>query len=142
MARSGVKVTSNGRRSLQELQEMFDKVIIRYIPGKSKDDTGVEKETVKTIVALVMGNDVHVGVSKWSNRGLEYSKTSGRARAAGRAEIAFNIFKNIETPRKSHIDHTTNEALSYSIKVDNTSVKNIVNTIIGVEDLNRELDLD
>lgn len=138
------KVTDNGRKSMEELQEMFDKVVVRYFPGTATgtdEKTGEEitRETMKTVVALVLGNEVHVGISKWSNRGLEYSKTAGRARAAGRAEIAFNTSKNLETPRKSHIDHTTNENLSYTFHLENPTVKNVVCALIGVEELNNEL---
>lgn len=132
-----MRVRDNGRKSLAELREMFDKVIIRYFPSTVTDKHGNEKEVVKTMVALVDGTNVHFGVSKWSNRGLQYSKTKGRAIAMGRAEIAFNVSCGEEHQRPAHIVGV--DPLSYSVVVEDPTVKNIVRTFFGVEELNREL---
>lgn len=133
-----MKVTDNGRKSLNELQEMFDKVIIRYFPGTVIDEkTGEEREVVKTMVALVNGTNVHFGVSKWSNRGLKYSKTKGRAMAMGRAEIAFNNFKELENPREAHYSGV--DPLAYTTTINDPTVKNIISTFFGVEELNNDL---
>lgn len=133
-----MRVTDNGRKSLTELQEMFDKVIIRYFPGTAVDEkTGEEREVVKTMVALVNGTTVHFGVSKWSNRGLRYSKTKGRAMAMGRAEIAFLNFKDVETPREAHYKGV--DPLAYTTNVADPTVKNIISAFFGVEELNNDL---
>ncbi len=133
-----MKVTDNGRKSLPELRELFDRVIIRYYPGKDVGKNGVERETMKTIVALLDGKNVHIGVSKWSNRGLLYSKTKGRAMAMGRAEIAFNSYKSIESPRDAH--RCGNDLLAYTVPVEGeATVHNIIKSFKSVE---RELDKD
>ena len=129
---ASMKVTNNGRKSLPELNEMFDKVIIRYFTNTVTDKHNVEKEVVKTMVALVSGINVHIGVSKWSNRGLLYSKTKGRAIAMGRAEIAFNNYKSTETPREAHYSGT--DPLAYSAVIKDPTVKNIVQSFLAVED--------
>lgn len=133
-----MRVTDNGRKSLPELQEMFDKVIIRYFPGTAVDKkSGEEKEVIKTMVALVSGTTVHFGVSKWSNRGFRYSKTKGRAMAMGRAEIAFNNHKEVERPREAHYSGV--DTLAYTITVQDPTVKNIIGAFFGVEELNNDL---
>lgn len=132
-----MKVTDNGRKSLAELNEMFDKVIIRYFHSTITDKCGEEKEVVKTMVALVDGTQVHFGVSKWSNRGFMYSKTKGRAMAMGRAEIAFNAFKGLEHERQAH--YSGADPLAYSVVVSDPTAKNIVSAFLGVEELNKDL---
>lgn len=133
-----MRVIDNGRKSLDELNEIFDKVVIRYYPGIAVDKNGVERETVKTIVALVLGKTMHIGVSKWSNRGYQYSKTRGRLTAMGRAEIAFNNFKKIENVREAH--YTGLDPLAYTTELPNEpTLHNIVNSLIAVEELNNDL---
>lgn len=133
-----MRVTDNGRKSLPELNEMFDKVIIRYYPSTSIEKDGADKETIKTIVALVNGNTVHVGVSKWSNRGLQYSKTKGRAMAMGRAEIAFNNSKKIEGVREAH--YSGIDPLAYTTTISGEpTLRNIIDSLIAVEELNNDL---
>lgn len=133
-----MKVVNNGRKSLLELNEMFDKVIIRYFPGTSIDEkTGEERETMKTMVALVDGTKVHIGVAKWSNRGFRYCKTRGRAMAMGRAEIAFNHFHNKESTRDAYTAGI--DPLSYTTVVEEPTVKNIIKSFFAVEELNNDL---
>lgn len=134
-----MRVTDNGRKSLEELKEMFDKVIIKYYPGTDVDKYGDERDTMKTVVALVAGNTVHVGVSKWSNRGLLYSKTKGRAMAMGRAEIAFNNFRNIESPREAHYEGASRLAYSTTVSGEPTP-RNVIGALVAIEKLNEDLD--
>lgn len=133
-----MRVTNNGRKTLPELNEMFDKVVVRYYPTTVFDKTGVKRDAIKTIVALVMGNTIHVGVSKWSNRGYQYSKTKGRAMAMGRAEIAFNNHKDIEHPREAH--YSGADPLAYTAAINGEpTLRNIVDSLIAVEELNKDL---
>jgi len=132
-----MKVVDNGRMSLTELNEIFDKVIIRYFHEEITDKQGNKKDVVKTMVALVNGTNVHIGVSKWSNRGFLYSKTKGRAMAMGRAEIAFNNFQSIESPREAH--YSGIDPLAYSTTVLEPTTKNIIQSFLAVEELNNDL---
>ncbi len=133
-----MKVTENGRKNLPELNEMFDKVLIRYYNNTVVDKQGNDKETVKTMVILVSSNIVHVGVSKWSNRGFQYSKTKGRAMAMGRAEIAFNNYEKSERQRDAH--HTGLDPLAYTAVITGEpTVRNILESLVAVEELNKDL---
>jgi hypothetical protein len=117
-----VKVTSNGRSTLPQLHEKFEKVYLKY--DKTEDGTA------KVTAALVHDGIVHIGVSKFSNRTYNFSKTKGRAMALGRAELAANIFYGVETVRQSK--EKRREELSFSIKAtDQSSVDDIVTSFLG-----------
>jgi hypothetical protein len=119
-----VKVTSNGRSTLSELQDKFNKVYIKY----NKNQNG----TATVIAALVSNNVVHIGISKFSNRTYNFSKSKGRAIALGRAELAYNIYKNIEFTRSSK--HKRRQELSFSIMAtSDNSVENIVDAFVGIK---------
>ena len=99
------KITSNGRRSYAELKKSFEKVFVKY--DKNTDGT------VRTTGLLVRDGVVHVGVSLFSNRTYQFSKSKGRNMALGRAEHAANVFHGVETTRESK--DRRREELSYSI---------------------------
>ena len=106
-----VKIKSNGRSTLPQLNEKFDKVIIKY--DYDKDGT------VKTTALLIDNDDhgiLHIGVSKFSNRTFNFSKSKGRIMALGRAELSYNIYNNIEAVRLSK--DSRREELSYSISAN------------------------
>lgn len=135
---ASMRAINNGRKSLPELNEIFDKVIVRYHPSIAVEKDGSKKETIKTIVALVSGNTVYVGISKWSNRGFQYSKTKGRAMAMGRAEIAFNNSKSIEGIREAH--YSGLDPLAYTTTINGElTTRNIIESLIAVEELNNDL---
>lgn len=106
-----VKVKDNGRSTLPQLNEKFDKVIIKY--DYDKDGT------VKTTAFLVDNDDhgvIHIGVSKFSNRTFNFSKSKGRVIALGRAELSFNIYNDVEAVRLSKDNRR--EELSYTINAN------------------------
>lgn len=119
-----VKVTSNGRSTLPQLQEKFEKVYLKYERS--------EEGTAQVTAALVHDDVVHIGVSKFSNRTYNFSKTKGRAMALGRAELAANIFYGVETTRQSK--EKRREELSFSIKATtDNAVDNIITAFLGIK---------
>lgn len=117
-----VKVTSNGRSSLPQLREKFEKVYLKY--------DRYEDGTAKVTAALVFDGVVHVGVSKFSNRTYNFSKTKGRAMALGRAELAANVYHGVETLRQSQ--NSRREELSFSILTSSANTtENILSSVLG-----------
>lgn len=112
-----VRVTSNGRSSIPQLQEKFEKVYLKY----DRNEDG----TAKVTAALVLDGVVHIGISKFSNRTFNFSKTKGRAMALGRAELAANVYYGTETLRYSQ--NKRREELSFSIQ---TSPANTVDNVL------------
>ena len=103
------------------LKKSFEKVLVKheYQPGG----------TVRTTALLVQDGIVHVGVSKFSNRGNVFSKSKGSQAALGRAELAANIMHGVESQRKSK--EKRREELSYSLfSSDDNSVDNIIATFV------------
>lgn len=120
-----VKVTSNGRSSLPQLREKFQKVYLKY----DKNEDG----TARVTAALVRDGVVHIGISKFSNRTYNFSKTKGRAMALGRAELAANVFYQTELARTSA--NSRREELSFSIKTSNTdtTVDDVIQSFFGIK---------
>ena len=103
-----MKVTSNGRSTYDELRTAYDKVYVRH----QKNEDG----TVKTVCVLVEGNNLHVGVSKFSNRTYSYNKKKGRLIAQGRAELAAAVSAGTETSRTT----PRRETLSFTVTCEGT----------------------
>lgn len=101
--------TDNGRHSFTDLKSLYDKVFIKH--QKNEDGSG------RTTVLLVKGNNIYVGVSKFSNRGDSYSRTHGRLIAQGRAELAHAVSVGSVSERLTASKQR--EKLSYSIKEAN-----------------------
>ena len=119
-----VRVTSNGRSTLPQLHEKFEKVYIKYDRAENGPAT--------VTALLVNGGNVHVGVSKFSNRTFNFSKTKGRAMALGRAELAANIFNGTETIRESK--NKRREELSFSIKTENQQqLQSTITSLTGIQ---------
>lgn len=117
-----VKVTSNGRSSYNDLKSKFEKVFVTY--QFNNDGTG------RTTALLVQDGVVHVGVSKFSNRTYQFSKSKGRSMALGRAELAANVFHGVEETRLSK--EGRREELSYSVQSsEEQTVENIVSLYIN-----------
>jgi hypothetical protein len=117
------KVTSNGRSTLPELQEKFEKVYIKY--DRSEDGTA------RTTAILVNDGVAHVGVSKFSNRTFNFSRTKGRSMALGRAELSANIFYGLETQRESKLKRR--EELSFSIQTNSQEeLEGVITSITGI----------
>lgn len=117
-----VKVTSNGRLSYNELKAKFEKVFVTYT--HNEDGTG------RTTALLIQDGVVHVGVSKFSNRTYQFSKSKGRNMALGRAELAANVFHGVEETRESKINRR--EELSYSIQsTEDQTVDQIVSLYLN-----------
>jgi hypothetical protein len=115
------KVTNNGRSSVQDLKKKYKSVFLNY----KKYEDG----TVRTTAFLVSENAVHVGVSKFSNRGDQFNKSRGRYMALGRAEYAANVFEGSESQRGSHT--TRREELCFTIVAkDGQTVDSIVESLI------------
>ena len=118
-----VKVTSNGRSTLPQLQEKFEKVYIKY--------DRVLDGPAKVTVLLINDGVAHVGVSKFSNRTFNFSKTKGRSMALGRAELAANIFYGIETVRNSK--GKRREELSFSIQTSSQEeLEGVITSLTGI----------
>ena len=118
------KVTGNGRQSYPELRKSFEKVHVKY----DKHEDG----TVRTTGILVRDGVVHVGVSLFSNRTYQFSKSKGRNMALGRAEHAANVFHGIETVRESK--EKRREELSYSIiSTEDKTVDAIITEFLGTQ---------
>lgn len=110
-------ITKNGRKDYSTLKKSFERVLVKHEYGKGGQ--------IRTTALLVQDGIVHVGVSKFSNRGLQFSKSKGSLTALGRAELAANILHGVETVRQSK--EKRREELSYSlISTDENSVSNIV----------------
>lgn len=119
---SKLVVEKNGRKNYSELKESFEKVIVKH--------EYQEGGRVRTTALLVQDGIVHVGISKFSNRGLTFSKSKGSQAALGRAELAANIMHGVETTRKSKAKRR--EELSYSVfSSDEQSVDDIITSFIG-----------
>ena len=119
-----VKVTSNGRSTLPQLHEKFEKVYIKY----DRNEDG----TAKVTAALINDGVVHIGISKFSNRTYNFSKTKGRAMALGRAELAANVFYGVETSRSSK--NARREELSFSVHSSSeTTPTDIVTSFLGIQ---------
>lgn len=115
-------MTPSNRSTIQELRDNFDKVYIKY-------NTNTDNTRAATVL-LVNDGVVHVGVSKFCNRDISYSKKKGRTMALGRAEHAANVFYGLESVRESKSKRR--EELSYSIlSTDETTVDNIVNNFLN-----------
>lgn len=117
-------IISNGRKSFSELKKSFEKVIVKheYLTGGQ----------VRTTAILVQDGIVHVGISKFSNRGLTFSKSKGSFAALGRAELAANIMHGIEAPRKSK--DKRREELSFSVfSSEEISVDDIITSLTTVK---------
>lgn len=115
------KITSNGRSTVVQLKKKFKSVFLNY----KKFEDG----TVRTTAFLVGENFVHIGVSRFSNRGDSWNKSRGRQMALGRAEYAANVYAGTESLRDSH--STRREELSFTIvaKGDQT-VDSIVESLL------------
>lgn len=88
------------------------------------------RRTATTTCVLVDGNEVFIGVSKFSNRTFNFSKKKGRAIAQGRAEHAFNVFNGDATKRVSQ--EKRREELSYIvIGTSENPVENILEGLLG-----------
>ena len=121
-----VKVTSNGRSSFPELKEKFEKVYLKY----DRNEDG----TAKVTAAIVHDGIVHIGVSKFSNRTYNFSRTKGRAIALGRAELAANVFYGVESTRLSKASRR--EELSFSIQTSQGSreeLDTVLTSFLGIK---------
>ena len=115
-------VTKNGRKDYKQLKESFEKVLVKHEYGKGGK--------IRTVALLIQDGIVHVGVSKFSNRGNVFSKSRGSLTALGRAELAANIMNGDEVARKSK--EKRREELSYSLfSSKEKSVDNIVTSLLG-----------
>jgi hypothetical protein len=122
-------VLKNGRKDYSELKKSFEKVLVQHEYQKGG--------TVRTTALLVQDGIVHVGVSKFSNRGNVFSKSKGSQAALGRAELAANIMHGVETPRKSK--EKRREELSYSLFSSNEkSVDSIIASFITTPKASQE----
>ena len=108
----------NGRKSYEQLQEQYEKFIIRHNLN--------EDGTARTTCLLVREGNVFVGVAKFSNRTFHYNKKKGRAIAQGRAEHAAAVFAGTTAKRVSQ--EKRREELSYIIL---SSEENTVDDIIS-----------
>ena len=118
-----VKVTSNGRSSLPVLQDKFEKVYLKY--------DRYENGTARTTAILVNDGLVHVGISKFSNRTYNFSRTKSRSMALGRAEHAANIFYGIESVRESK--EKRREELSFSIQTSSQDeIEGVITSLTGI----------
>lgn len=117
--RPAVRPTNNGRSSLEELKKKYDKVLVVHRQAELSSPTG------RTTVLLVSGDNVFVGVAKFSNRGDTYSRPHGRIIAQGRAELAASVFFGDSQERISNAKRR--EELSYVISATpENSVQNII----------------
>ena len=109
----------NGRNTYEQLKSQFDRTLIRH----DRSDDG----TARTTCLLVSGNNVYVGIAKFSNRTFNFSKKKGRAIAQGRAEHAFNVFTG-ETSRRTS-QETRREQLSYTVSTnDSTELQSVIDS--------------
>lgn len=115
-------ITKNGRKDYKQLKDTFEKVLVKHeyqVGG-----------TVRTTALLVQDGIVHVGISKFSNRGNTFSKSRGSQTALGRAELAANVVHGVELARKSK--EKRREELSYSIiSTEENTVDNILVSFLG-----------
>lgn len=116
-------ITKNGRKDYLTLKKSFERVIVKHEYGKGG--------TVRTTALLVQDGIVHVGVSKFSNRGLQFSKSKGSLTALGRAELAANILHGVEVVRKSK--EKRREELSYSLISTNENTVDNILTGFGIK---------
>lgn len=113
---------SNGRRTYEQLRQEYERVYIRH--QQNKDGTA------KTSCLLVLENVVFIGVAKFSNRALSFSRKKGRVIAQGRAELAFDVFFGKTPPRASK--EKRREELSFTIKATtNNTVQDIIDSFLG-----------
>ena len=114
-----IRPTSNGRSTLEELKKKYDKVLVVHKQSEPSSPTG------RTTVLLVSGDNVFVGVAKFSNRGDTFSRPHGRIIAQGRAELAASVFNGDSQERESNTKRR--EELSYVISATTeNSIQNII----------------
>ena len=124
MSKKTTKVSDNGRKSYPELKESFEKVIVKH--------QHFNGGTARTTAILVQDGIVHVGVSKYSNRTFQFSKSKGQNAALGRAEHSANVFHGVEKARVSK--DKRREELSFSIvATEGNSVDDIIISLIGTK---------
>ena len=116
---------SNGRSTYEELKAKYKRVYIRHV----HQDSG----TTKTICLLVNDGEVHVGLSKFSNRGATFHKRKGRIIAQGRAELAASVSTGETHARVG--TQKRREELSFTVNASElSSVEEIIKNLLGTNE--------